>query len=375
MNNCTQIVYDENIPYGLEAFSLLGESVSRPGRSIAREDLKEADLLIVRSITRVDRTLLEGTPVRFVGTATIGTDHIDRAYLNEAGIAFADAAGCNANSVSEYITSALLHLEKSKGASFEGKTAGVVGVGNVGKRVAAKLRALGMKVLENDPPRAEAEGPEGFADLEDLLEESDLVTLHTPLEKSGAHPTHHLIGENELRRMKGSAFLFNTSRGAVVSGSALLSSLSQGGLAGVVLDVWEKEPTPDPNLLRLVDLATPHIAGYSLDGKLNGTRMMFKAACRFLGSSLAWDDRWNPRVEGPEIDLRESGRTSVAEAVHHVYPIWEDDRRMRQNLDLPEAERGPYFDRLRKEYPTRREFHNYRTVGGDAAVLRELGFG
>lgn len=371
----TRIVYDENIPYGLEAFSLLGESVSRPGRSIAREDLKEADLLIVRSITRVDRTLLEGTPVRFVGTATIGTDHIDRAYLNEAGIAFADAAGCNANSVSEYITSALLHLEKSNGSSFEGKTAGVVGVGNVGKRVAAKLRALGMKVLENDPPRAEAEGPEGFADLEDLLEESDLVTLHTPLEKSGARPTHHLIGENELRRMKGSAFLFNTSRGAVVSGSALLSSLSQGGLAGVVLDVWEKEPTPDPNLLRLVDLATPHIAGYSLDGKLNGTRMMFEAACRFLGSSLAWDDRWNPEVEVPEIDLDESGRKSVAEAVHHVYPIWEDDGRMRGILELPEAERGPYFDRLRKEYPTRREFHNYRTVGGDEAVLRELGFG
>ncbi|MCB9781338.1 MAG: 4-phosphoerythronate dehydrogenase [Candidatus Omnitrophica bacterium] len=368
------IVFDENIPYGAEAFSKLGRTVSLPGRGIRREDLAEAEILIVRSITRVNRDLLEGTPVRFVGTATIGTDHIDLGYLRDEGIAFSDAAGCNANSVSEYVTAAILHLEKQKGVSFVGKTAGIIGVGNVGKKVEAKLSALGMRVLLNDPPRAEKEGSERFTELGTLLRESDLLTVHTPLEKSGNHPTYHLIGSDEIERMKPSAFLFNTSRGAVVDGVALLSALKGERIAGAVLDVWENEPTPNLELLEKVELATPHIAGYSLDGKINGTRIMFEAAARFLGVHESWDEAWNPPVEKPEFSLKNIDRDSLREAVFHAYAIHEDDARMREILNLREEERGPFFDRLRKEYPVRREFQNYQVEGGDTQTLKRLGF-
>ena len=369
-----KIVYDENIPYGGEAFSRLGEAVSIPGREIQNPHLLDADLLIVRSVTRVDRKLLEGTPVRFVGTATIGTDHIDRGYLESAGIAFSDAAGGNAHSVSEYVTAAVVHLEKTQGRSFQGKTAGIIGVGNVGRRVKTQLEALGLRVLLNDPPREEREGSDAFSDLGTLLKQADLITLHTPLTRTGKHPTFHLLSEKELNQMKKGSVLFNTSRGSVVDGKSLLASLDSGHLGAAVLDVWENEPTPDPNLVAKVDIATPHIAGYSLDGKLNGTRMMFEAAARYLGVDEEWEEGWNPRVENPRFSLSENGRKSIWEAVLRVYPIHEDDARMRGILQEPPEQQAAYFDRLRKEYPVRREFPNYQVRGGEGETLRRLGF-
>jgi len=375
-----RIVVDENIPLGREAFSRLGRVDLFPGRSLKRDDLLDADVLLVRSITKVDRNLLEGTSVRFVGTATIGTDHVDRGYLNQAGIAFADAAGCNANSVGEYITAALLDLEAALGVRFEGRTLGIVGVGNVGSNVARRADPLGLKVLQNDPPRAEREGPEGFVSLEHLLAESDIVTFHTPLERGGKHPTYHLCGERELAQMKPDALLLNTSRGPVVDNSALLAALEGRRLAGCALDVWENEPYPDPRLLDKVDIATPHIAGYSFDGKVAGTRMMFESLCRFLKRSPSDDiGLFEIPLENPHLEIVSTGREALREAVFGAYPIQEDDRRTRRLLDLPLENRGAEFDRLRKEYPVRREFHGYRLSGShltqaDRSQLADLGF-
>jgi erythronate-4-phosphate dehydrogenase len=375
-----RIVADENIPLAKEAFSAFGVVELYAGRSISSETVRDADALIVRSITRVDETLLSGTRVRFVGTATIGTDHIDLDYLKKARIAFADAAGCNANSVAEYVAAALLDLEASLGVSFVGKTIGVVGVGNVGAKVVKVAEALGMNLLLNDPPRAQLEGPEGFVDLHRVLAEADVVTLHTPLAREGEHPTFHLLGERELDRMKPSAALLNTSRGSVVDGKALFSLLERGGLSAAVIDVWEGEPDVHPHLLERAKIATPHIAGYSFDGKLNGTRMMRDALARFLGEEeVLSDEIFRVPVKNPNLQLVSSGREALREAVFSAYPIQEDDRRMRERIQLASAERGRAFDLLRKEYPIRREFFNYRVAGQSLdseteSALKQLGF-
>jgi erythronate-4-phosphate dehydrogenase len=357
------ILADRNIPFAVEAFSQFGEVTLAAGREITTAMVRDVDILMVRSVTRVNESLLEGSRVRLVGTATIGTDHIDLEYLKGRGIVFADAAGSNANSVAEYVTAALLTLEGRMGTSFEGKTLGVVGVGNVGRRVVEKAHALGMKTLLNDPPRAEQEGQEGFESLDRLLTESDVVTLHTPLTKTGKHATHHLIGSRELGFMRKDAFLFNTARGAVVDNPALLQVLEGKDLSGAVLDVWENEPDPLGNLVRASRIATPHIAGYSFDGKITGTRMMAEAIGRFLAQPLVWPPEMEAPPAEPLIEVRGQGREAIREAVLRAYPIHEDDTRMRAMLNLSPADRPAYFDRLRKEYPVRREFYQYRVSG------------
>lgn len=369
-----RILVDRNIPFAVEVFSRFGAVRLASGREITPEMVREADILVVRSVTRVDSTLLEGSPVRFVGTATIGTDHIDLHYLKEKGIAFADAAGSNATSVAEYVTAALLYVEQRDGSSFEGKTLGVVGVGNVGSRVVLKGLALGMRVLQNDPPRAEREGPAGFADLEQVLAESDVVTLHTPLERGGAHPTFHRIGEREFSQMKPGALLLNTARGAVVDNPALLRALKGGKLGGAILDVWENEPDPNVDLLVRTRIATPHIAGYSFDGKIAGTRMMAEAIASFLGVPFMWPERLGASEEQLTVPLVGAGRQAARNALLCAYPIGEDDARMRGILSLPPEERPAFFDRLRKDYPIRREFHQHRLPSGipDPAALELL---
>ncbi|MCG3195922.1 MAG: Erythronate-4-phosphate dehydrogenase [bacterium] len=374
-----RILADRNIPFAVEVFSQFGHVRLASGREITPEMVREAEILVVRSVTRVDSALLEGSPVRFVGTATIGTDHIDLRYLKERGIVFADAAGSNATSVAEYVTAALLYVEQRDGISFEGKTLGVVGVGNVGSRVVRKGLALGMKVLRNDPPRAEREGPTGFVDLERVLVEADVVTLHTPLERGGAHPTFHLIGEAELSRLKPGSLLLNTARGAVVDNPALLRALKGGRLAGAVLDVWENEPDPDVDLVARTRIATPHIAGYSFDGKIAGTRMMAEAIGRFLGAPFGWPEGLGAQERRSTVPLQGEGREAVRSAVLSAYPIGEDDARMRGILDLTPPERPAFFDRLRKEYPVRREFHQHAPPGGISdesalEILAALGF-
>ncbi len=355
-----KIVADENIPYVREAFGALGEVITAPGRAITPALLDGAEALLVRSITKVNRGLLDGTPVRFVATATIGEDHIDKAYLAERDIAFSSAPGCNANSVGEYIVAALLVLAERHRLNLKGMSLGIVGVGNVGRRVHAKAQALGLHCVLNDPPLADETGEARYRPLKDILD-CDIITLHVPLEKAGKYPTWHLADERFLTSLKAGAIFINSSRGPVTDNAALRQLLQVKRLRAAVLDVWEGEPQLDPELLRLVDLGTPHIAGYSFDGKVNGTRQICEAFCRFLGQPATWDPSpLLPPPDCPELQVDPALPGALAGAVRAVYDIIQDDAAMRGVLDLPTPERGPYFDKLRKHYPRRREFFNTR---------------
>jgi len=355
------IVADQNIVFVQEAFRALGEVRLMRGREMTPAAVRDATLLLVRSVTPVNRALLEGSAVRFVATATIGFDHVDTEYLREADVAFAAAPGSNANSVSEYITAALLVLARRQGKPLEGRTIGIVGAGNVGSRVAAKVRALGMRERLNDPPLRRSTGDAKYRPLDELMD-CDFITLHVPLEKSGPDPTWHLAGADFLARMRPGTVLLNSSRGAVADNGALLQALHAGRPGAAVLDVWEGEPRIRPPLLAEAALATPHVAGYSFDGKVNGTEMIYRAACAFLGRKPDWSPAsCMPPPLIPEIELRPrpaEPEESLREAVLRVCPIERDDAALRRLGGLPPADQGPYFDRLRAEYPVRREFQN-----------------
>ena len=282
-----QFVVDEEIPLGREAFSHLGSVTLLPGRAMTREALREAHALIVRSVTKVDATLLADTTVQFVGTATTGVEHIDREYLAARDIGFAAALGCNANAVAEYVLTALLVTAHTKGLVLDGKTMGIIGVGRIGSLVAAKAPALGLRTLLHDPPLARATGDRRYRPLSEILQ-ADFVTLHVPLTLDGPDATFHLIGADELAHMATSSILINTARGEVVDNDALLEALTGRTVGGAVMDVWEREPSINWDLLNHVTLGTPHVAGYSSDAKINGTVMMYHACCRFWGMKPAW---------------------------------------------------------------------------------------
>ncbi len=373
-----RIVADENIPFAEEAFGLLGTVTRVPGRAIDSAILADADALMVRSITRVDEALLSGTPVRFVGTATIGMDHIDAAYLAAAGIGFSSAPGCNANSVAEYITAALLELRDRLDVDLSTLRLGIVGVGNVGSRVREKAEALGMTCVLNDPPRAAQTGDARYRPIAEILD-CDVVSLHTPLERGGPHPTWHLVDANFLDGLKPGAVLFNTSRGAVADNAAVLAALRSGRLRAAVLDVWEGEPNPDVALLQETALASPHIAGYSFDGKVNGTRQIYTAACACFGIPSEWDP--SDRLPAPvPAEIRcDDLATALPRCVRAAYDIMQDDASMRALPAMAADARGPAFDALRKNYRCRREFPSltvHLSQGAVAAApqLRALGF-
>lgn len=356
-----RIVADENIPYVHEAFGTLGEVVTVPGRGLRRADLAGAELLLVRSVTRVDEALLAGTPVRFVASATIGFDHIDADWLAERGIPWATAPGCNAVAAAEYVTAAVLRAAERLGWTLAGRTAGIIGCGNVGSRVLRRLTALGLECLVNDPPRAEREGAAGFVDLDTALG-ADIVTCHVPLTRGGPHPTVHLLDRARLARLRPGTLLINTARGPVVDNTALLARLDAGDGCQAILDVWEGEPALDPALLDRCLFGTPHIAGYSLEGRARGTEMIYQAVCRFLGVTPTWRAAdVLPPVPEPDIHLgaAASPQTAVAQAVRHAYDIEQDDATLRATLYQPRPARAAAFDRLRKEYPLRREFAGY----------------
>jgi len=353
-----RILADENIPYVREAFSSLGDVETVAGRGMDPGLVRDADLLLVRSITKVNAALLAESSVRFVGTATIGEDHIDKEYLSKRGIAFASAPGCNANSVGQYITAALLELAAQFALDLGRMTLGIVGVGNVGSNVVAKATVLGMTCVLNDPPLQRKTGDPKYRSIEKALA-CDVLTLHVPLTKAGPDATHHLAGDGFVRKMKPGAILVNTSRGPVAEGAALKRALADGHLRACVLDVWEGEPDVDMGLLEQVFIGTPHIAGYSLDGKVNGTRMIYEAACRFLEMTPTWDPApLLPAPDCPRVDVDATAPDSLRTAVRSVYDIMWDDAAMRRLLTLSPEERPKEFDRLRKEYPRRREFFN-----------------
>jgi len=364
-----QILADENIPCVEDAFKTLGTIERRDGRAIDADAVQDVDVLLVRSVTPVGASLLEGSTVRFVGSATIGTDHVDRAYLAAEEIAFAHAPASNADSVADYVVAALLDLAQQRNVSLRTRTVGIIGCGNIGGRLARRLGALGLEVLRNDPPladEAEAAGdPHDFVSLETVLRDADIITGHVPLTTDGPYPTHHLIGADALAQMKSGMWLINTSRGPVVDNDALLEAIDDGRIGAVALDVWEDEPTPDPALIRAVDVATPHIAGYAYDGKVRGTTMLYEALCEHLGVEPSWDPTTVLQPDDPDA-LRCSPsdpRLARSDWLHHLavqaYDLAADDARMRAYLDQPESDRGDYFSHLRKTYPVRREMQQH----------------
>ncbi|NWO05460.1 MAG: 4-phosphoerythronate dehydrogenase PdxB [Alteromonadaceae bacterium] len=354
------IVADENIPLLESFFGDMGEIRRVSGRHMSAADVRDADVLLVRSVTPVGQELLAGSRVKFVGTATIGTDHIDKSWLQNKGIAFSAAPGCNANSVVEYVLAVLsLHAERCGYANGNELSIGVVGAGNVGGRLAEKLQRLGFNVVLCDPPRAEAEGEQGpeFASLEQALQ-CDVVTLHTPLTDQGRHPTHHLIGEKQLAQLNASQLLINSGRGEVIDTEALKARLQQDNAPLVALDVWENEPAIDPELVDLVWLATPHIAGYSLEGKVRGTEMIYQALSKHLGLPT----RKKAGQFLPEPPLSKLTFTSTADeqkalrtALRVCYDPRTDDVQLRLAMKGEAGERAEAFDGLRKNYPVRRE--------------------
>ncbi|MHC5001318.1 MAG: 4-phosphoerythronate dehydrogenase [Planctomycetota bacterium] len=332
-----KIIADQNIPYVKECFSSIGDVTLTGGRDVTPELVKDADILLVRSITKVNADLLAGSSVKFVATATIGTEHIDQGYLDEHGIGFASAPGSNANSVAEYIVAALLTLGKKHRFRLEGKSIGIVGVGNVGSKVETKCRALGMDVVLNDPPLARQTGDDKYRLLDEVYG-CDFITMHTPLTKDGSDPTYHLADEKFFDSMKQGAFFLNTSRGKVQDEAALKKAMQAGKLGGVVLDVWETEPKVDPWLLQNVDLSTPHIAGYSFDGKVAGMITIYEACCEHFGLHVGHTATdFLPEPDVPEIRIEKHPPAGAEEAIIHsvvqqVYVINRDDFNMREIL-------------------------------------------
>jgi erythronate-4-phosphate dehydrogenase len=370
-----RIVADHKIPFLKGALEGAASMVYLPGGEISRRDIMDADALITRTRTRCDRSLLEGTKVKFIASATIGYDHIDTVFCREAGIGWTSAPGCNASSVRQYMVSALLYLAVSRGLDLTKLTLGVVGVGNVGSRVAAAAEILGMKVLINDPPRARREGWDAFVSLEEILERSDVITLHVPLNRGGEDNTYRMVDKRFMERIRPGSILVNTSRGGVVSERDLIRGIEGGKLSGVILDVFENEPVINLELLKMTTLATPHIAGYSLDGKANGTGMAVRAVSKAF--ALGMDD-WEPdRIPMPEetdllADAGSRERTELLWEIYRAtYDITVDDSRLKDNPDA--------FESLRGNYPLRREppVYQVRLLRGTREImqiLEKLGF-
>lgn len=360
-----KIICSSSIPYAKEAFGTLGDVEILPPSSITRERVRRADLLCIRSTTRAGRALLDGSRVRFVGTATIGTDHMDLDYMKKAGIKWSSAPGCNANSVSEYVAAALLCLARRHGFTLEGRSVGVIGVGSVGGLVARKAEALGLRALLNDPPRSDSEGDPVFRPLDDVLAESDILTLHVPLNRGGRYPTERMADGDFFRRLKPGCVFMNTARGAVVDSDALIEAVDRGIVAHAVVDTWEGEPVFRSDVLGKAALGTPHIAGYSFDGKVAGTVIIYREACRFLGAEPEWTPgALLPEPVVPEIRFNAEGlndESALHDIVRKVYDIGADDRRMRAAA-ADGQRRGESFEQLRRDYPERREFQFTRVT-------------
>ena len=353
------IAIDEAIPYGKEAFSGLGEVRPFSGRSLKAGEIRDADALIVRSITQVGAPLLDSSNVRFVAAASAGTDHIDRDYLTARGIGFGYAEGCNANSVSEYIVTALHVIAHGRNWRLKDKSLAVIGVGNVGSRVAKKARALGMNVLLCDPPLRDAAGDLRYLLFNDVLG-ADILTFHVPLTSEGLYPTFHMLDRKTLGCLSERQFLINSSRGAVFDELELKQSLLNGRIEGAILDVWEYEPRIDYSLMDLVDIGTPHIAGSSLDGKIRATEMAREEFCRFFQISSGWDTgAIYPGFRTVNPQRGTDGQEAVRSVLVQAYAIMRDDTQLRELGNLPGEIAAAGFDRLRSEYEFRPEFHHF----------------
>jgi erythronate-4-phosphate dehydrogenase len=377
-----KIVADANIPFVKECFSSAGQVEIIAGREMSAKTVAQADALLVRSVTEVNERLLAGSKVKFIGTATIGFEHVDVDYLEKKGIGFASAPGSNANSVAEYVVAAQLEIAQKYNFDLEGKSIGIVGVGNVGSRVEEKCRALGMIPVLNDPPLERRTGDQKYRQLKELFD-CDFITLHTPLTYEGQDKTFHLANEDFFNSLKDNTVFINTSRGGVVSTNALKKAIKNKKIGATVLDVWENEPDIDTELLDMADIGTSHIAGYSYDGKIAGMIMIYEALCKHFG--LEQEHKigdFLPVPAKPKINLnvkKYSPQQVIRAAVGEIYDITEDDKGLRGILNLPLGKRCATFDRLRREYPVRREFHNTTVIFSDkyrdvVEKLRGIGF-
>jgi len=369
------IVADENIPLIDAFFAGFGEIRRLPGRSIDRAAVAEADVLLVRSVTPVSRELLDGSPVRFVGTCTIGTDHLDLDYFEQAGIHWSSAPGCNARGVVDYVLGSLLTLAEIEGADLTARTYGVVGAGEVGGRLIKVLRGLGWNVLVCDPPR-QAAGDGDYVSLEQIIEQCDVISLHTPLTRTGEQPTWHLLDRQRLEQLKPGTWLINAARGPVVDNAALREVLLAREDLQAVLDVWEAEPQVDVALAELCVLGSPHIAGYSLDGKQRGTAQIYQAFCAFLDQAPTVGlDELLPKPWLAQVTLNAGSDPAWAMAMicRGVYDPRRDDADFRRSLTGSVAEQKVAFDLLRKHYPERREIEGLPVkINGEDEGLRHL---
>ncbi len=362
-----KLVADINIPYLEGIFDSHFESVVLlPAKEITREVVQDADALIVRTRTLCNSELLEGSTVKFIGSATIGFDHINTNFCNSRGIEWVNAPGCNSGAVQQWIAAALLQISKSKGIRLEGKVLGVVGVGNVGRRIVDLGLALGMKILCCDPPRQRDEHLPDYIDLKTIVQGSDFITFHVPLTSSGIDATYHMVDNDLISLLKDGAVLLNSSRGEVLETQSLIDAIAKKKIAASALDVWENEPNISQELLKLVNIATPHIAGYSVEGKVNGTRMVVDALSKYFNLGI---HPWNP-AQNP-IDKKKllENPISLIETISQTYDIMADDMRFRKS--------SVEFEKYRSNYALRREFSGYRVIGVEknlAVSLKEFGF-
>ena len=367
---------DEAIPFAQEAFSTLGEVRLSVGKDIKNNLLKSVDALVVRTLTKINSDLLSPSEVRFVGTTTIGTDHVDLPLLERRGIKIASAPGCNAAAVAEFIITALVTYERERGGSLKGKILGIIGAGNTGTELKKRAEMLGMTCLLNDPPLKERTGSDCYLSLKEVLKESSIISLHTPLIKSGTFPTYHLIDSRELKLMSPDTILINTSRGSVINNKALLSSRDRIG--GVILDVWEDEPTIIVELLRKTDIATPHIAGYSAQGKLRATEAVYREACGYFNTEKKWRAS---EVSNTEITLEIDsldGEDWLHKVLSAAYDIKKDDTTLRNVCQQTDPGNG--FSVLRDKYSFRNEWSTYTIANKKPVkkkrreILKNLGF-
>ena len=372
-----KVICDSDIPFLKGALEPHCEVVYARGSEISRDMVKDADALVIRTRTKCDASLLEGSNVRFIATATIGYDHIDTRWCESHGITWTNAPGCNSWSVQQYIGSLLVTLSRQLGFSFREKTLGVVGVGNVGSKVARLAALLGFRVLLCDPPRARREGSGPFVSIDEIISRSDIITLHVPLIRDGEDATFHMFDSTRLSAMNPNQILINSSRGEVVDGDALKAALSGKIIRAAALDVWENEPRIDSGLLSLLFTGTPHIAGYSVDGKATGTTMSVQALGKFFDLPCRdWEVTQVPQSLQPSefsIDtIGKSPQEVLADAILHTYDIKADDAALRADIAS--------FEKQRSNYPVRREFPAFSVkvlnddTGRATVFLREAGF-
>jgi erythronate-4-phosphate dehydrogenase len=370
-----RIVADENIPLLDAFFAGFGEISRYPGRTLDSAAVADADILLVRSVTKVSRELLEGSKVRFVGTCTIGTDHLDLDYFAQAGIQWSSAPGCNARGVVDYVLGSLLTLAEIEGVELSQRTYGVVGAGQVGARLIKVLRGLGWNVLVCDPPRQAAEGGD-YVSLDEIIARCDAISLHTPLDKNGDTPTWHLFDKTRLNQLKQGAWLINAARGPVIDNNALREVLLAREDLQAVLDVWEKEPTVDVELAELCVIGTPHIAGYSLDGRQRGTEQIYQALCTHLGqpAPISLSDLLpKPWLAQVNLDAATDPAWALSMLCRGVYDPRRDDADFRRSLVGDAASQRLAFDALRKHYPPRREIEGLKVgLNGESAALMQI---